>query len=610
MKKFLKNNIFTKNFLLKMIYIFGILLLFYSFDVYLRYITKSIDAFYPLRAIIPNLITIVCICYFLPLVTLKSKKVSLIFLSLFYILGLFYFIANYMMLNVKSIPLDYYNLHNVGEGLEFINAISSYIGIKFILFILFTILLFIILFIIRKKIDFPLNKWKIISILILFPVCILINYFCIHNLESSEDEWQNISKPRYYYDNFINSKRSALVMGYYEYSIRDMYLYIKENYMSAYSKADADELFAKNDVKKENNEYTGIFAGKNLIMIMMESIDEIMINKEAMPTLYKMRNSGWNFTNRYSVLSNGGSTIVTEFNSLSGLFYNNAYYRINNNFYSNAIPNMFSNNGYITSSMHENYGTYYNRSELHRNLGFQNSYFVYEMLDNYEIYSDVQLISNYNLYEKIIPKTDKPFMSFIVTIAAHGPYTNSNSICSEDEKASSSEKDCMNYLAYRTDDLFSELLSKLKEDELLDDTVIIAYTDHQAYLYEYTDNDLKKFKKVDDDFNIKSIPMIIYSNDIKKKNIDVLINDVDIAPTIFNLFGLDYDAQKYIGTDIFSKYHKNIVMFENGSWYDGNVYSFNSGVDQTTEKFKTNSEWALDKRKLNDILISTNYYGK
>jgi len=399
-------------------------------------------------------------------------------------------------------------------------------------------------------------------------------------------------------------------MGYYEYSIRDMYLYIKENYMIAYSKADADELFAKNDVKKENNEYTGIFAGKNLIMIMMESIDEIMINKEAMPTLYKMRNSGWNFTNRYSVLSNGGSTIVTEFNSLSGLFYNNAYYRINNNFYSNAIPNMFSNNGYITSSMHENYGTYYNRSELHRNLGFQNSYFVYEMLDNYEIYSDVQLISNYNLYEKIIPKTDKPFMSFIVTIAAHGPYTNSNSICSEDEKASSSEKDCMNYLAHRTDDLFSELLSKLKEDELLDDTVIIAYTDHQAYLYEYTDNDLKKFKKVDDDFNIKSIPMIIYSNDIKKKNIDVLINDVDIAPTIFNLFGLDYDAQKYIGTDIFSKYHKNIVMFENGSWYDGNVYSFNSGVDQTTEKFKTNSEWALDKRKLNDILISTNYYGK
>ena len=39
-----------------------------------------------------------------------------------------------------------------------------------------------------------------------------------------------ISKARYYYDNFINPKRSLAVLGMYEYTYRDVHLSIKSKF--------------------------------------------------------------------------------------------------------------------------------------------------------------------------------------------------------------------------------------------------------------------------------------------------------------------------------------------------------------------------------------------
>lgn len=611
MKKFLKEKIFTLNFLLGIIYILGILVLFYSFDVYLRYITITLDPFYPGRAKIPNFLTLVFICYFFPLFFIKSKKGSRIVLFIFYILGLVYFIVNYMMLKIKSIPMDFYNLHNASEGLTFINAVFEHINKPFIIFILLTLIAFIVLFFIRGKVTFKYPKKVYFVYPLIYAGLIFGNIYAVDSLFLEEDSWQNITSPRYYYDNFVNSKRSAEVIGYYQYSVRDAYLYMKENYLTNYSIEDVEELMSELSVSDmEDNEYTGIFEGKNLIMIMMESIDNVVIDKKTMPTLYKMRKEGWDFTQRYSALSSGGSTIATEFTSVTGLMYNNAYYRINNNIYKESIPSVFKEKGYVTSFVHENNGVYYNRSELHRNIGFDNTYFLYDMLDSYEYYVDAQMITNDEVYNKIIPKdSDSPFMTMMVTIAAHGPYTD-NGFCNNDDKAKTSEIECFRYLAKRTDDLFDALLKRLEEDNLLDDTVIVMYTDHQAYLYNYTDEDLKMFHRVDDGFNIKQLPFVIYSTDIKAKKIDTLVNDVDMVPTIFNLFGIAYDPSVYIGKDLFSKAHENVIMFNDGSWYDGKIYSLNKAVDKSSLYYKDISNNVMNRIKLNDMIINTNYYSK
>lgn len=606
----IKEYVISKDFLLKLIFILGIIFLFYTFDIYLRYITITIDAFYSGRAIVPNLLTIIFICYFFPLFFIKSKMGSRIILIIFYVLGLVYFIVNYMMLKIKFIPMDFYNLHNASEGLTYVNTIFEHINKPFIIFILLTLILFLILFFIRGKITFNYSKKVYFIYPIIYVILIIGNIVSINSLYLDVDDWQNITSPRYYYDNFINSKRSAEIIGYYQYSVRDAYLYMKENYLTNYSNDDVEKLMSElSDTNIEDNEYTGIFKDKNLIMIMMESIDNVVVDKRTMPTLYKMRKDGWNFTERYSALSTGGSTIATEFTSLTGLMYNNAYYRINNNIYNESIPSVFKDNGYVTSFVHENNGVYYNREELHRNIGFDNTYFLYDMLDPYEYYVDAQMVTNDEVYNRIIPKdSDSPFMTMMVTIAGHGPYVD-NGVCNEDEKAATSDIECFRYLAKRTDDLLDSLLKRLEEDGMLDDTVIVMYTDHQAYLYDYTLEDLKMFNKVDDEFNIKQLPFIIYSTDIKSKKIDTLFNDIDMVPTIFNLFGIDYDENSYVGRDIFSSNHDNVIMFNDGSWYDGNIYSLNDGIDRNDVYYKEVSDKVMNRIRLNDMLINTNYYG-
>lgn len=41
---------------------------------------------------------------------------------------------------------------------------------------------------------------------------------------------------------------------------------------------------------------TGLFEGKNVIVIMMESMDELAVSEQNTPTIYRMMQEGINFT--------------------------------------------------------------------------------------------------------------------------------------------------------------------------------------------------------------------------------------------------------------------------------------------------------------------------
>ena len=65
------------------------------------------------------------------------------------------------------------------------------------------------------------------------------------------------------------------------------------------------------------NEYTGLFKGKNLIWFIAEAFDPIAIDKDITPTLYRLAQEGFNFTNFYTPLFL--STIDGEFMTQTGL---------------------------------------------------------------------------------------------------------------------------------------------------------------------------------------------------------------------------------------------------------------------------------------------------
>ena len=119
----------------------------------------------------------------------------------------------------------------------------------------------------------------------------------------------------------------------------------------------------KKEIKDKN--YTGIFKNKNLIFVMMESMDDWMVNEEVTPTMHEMMNHGFNFTNHYSPGYVTGETANTEFVANTGMYPSinklSPNYAYIDNDYPYSIANLFKKEGYITNSFHRSSGFIYNR---------------------------------------------------------------------------------------------------------------------------------------------------------------------------------------------------------------------------------------------------------
>lgn len=605
------NNYYKKNkkaILFNIIFIILVVIQFLFFDIVIRNIIFNKNGFYEVNRFTPNMLTIIYAIntgVILVLIPKCIRKILFIFVSL---LNFVLFIVNYMLILIKGEAFSTYNLEIADEGFAYLNFILEQINIKLILIIIIFIVFLIVTYKILNKTQSNFNWYgKILIIFIFLIISIFFRIISINKLDDflPHNGWTEKTYPRYFADNLININKNIAVLGLYEYTYKDVAQYVK-NMTTTYGSIEEIESRIKNsEFTNESNDYTGIFKGKNLIMIMMESIDNLVIDEDTMPTLFNIRKNGWDFIKRYSALNEGGSTIATEYSTLTGLFYNytNKY---DLNTYNEAIPKVFLDNNYKVSSFHENHSVYYNRLELHNSYGFENSYFLRDMDNiNVESYQDIQFFENDELYNLVVPQNnDKPFMSFIITISAHGPYQN-NSICESNNIVD--ENECLKYLSKRTDNMLSLMMERLEEDEILDDTVIILYSDHSAYSYKYTEEELKSvYENIDGNYNIKNLPFIIYNTGMEAAVYeDIIVNDIDFAPTIFNLFGFEYDARYYVGTDIFSNNHKNICIFKDNSWYDGITYSVNSDVN---DYYKKMSQYVEQKINLSKMIVSNNYY--
>ena len=113
------------------------------------------------------------------------------------------------------------------------------------------------------------------------------------------------------------------------------------------------------------NEMTGIFKGKNVIIMLLESVNEIAIlNEEDFPTLYKMYHEGISFTNNFSPRNNCSTgnnemTVNTSLFTINNSCTANSYTR---NDYPEAYMSMFRKIGYSTSAYHDYTQHYYYRA--------------------------------------------------------------------------------------------------------------------------------------------------------------------------------------------------------------------------------------------------------
>ena len=173
-----------------------------------------------------------------------------------------------------------------------------------------------------------------------------------------------------------------------------------------------------------------------------------------------------------------------------------------------------------------------------------------------------------------------------------------------------SEEECVRRQASETDYMMQLLIENLKEKDLLDDTIIVVFTDH--YLYTLEDKTiLDKYKNTDNNL-INRTPFFIWGKGVSKTSVKKVTSQLNILPTILNLFGVDYNSNNYIGEDALDNSYNGIVFFSDYSWYDGNVYVENGEVTNnkkiTPEKLEEKNFYVNNLTRKNDLTLKYDYF--
>ncbi len=377
------------------------------------------------------------------------------------------------------------------------------------------------------------------------------------------------------------------------------------------------------------NDYTGLFEGKNVIFILMESVDDIFVEyPQYYPNFAKIINGGWYFDNNYSP-RNSCATLNNEFSGMTSL------YSISNictaktysdNTYYEDVFNLFNDTGYKTFSAHDYTEHYYPRNLIHTNMGSGHYYGVEELGITYsDEYRD--WANDDEFFSKVLDiisndtSDGSNYMSWLTTVSSHQPYNvdsvQGNAYYSMTDGTGLPE-DVRHYMSKLKilDNALGILLNGLEEKGTLDDTVLVLYGDH--YPYGISTNNLNEALSYDTslDMNAERVPFVIYNSEVTTGvKYHQYTTYVNILPTVANLFNLNYDPRVYMGTDLFSDDYNSMSVFADGSWKNEYAY-YNASTGEV--KYYKEHYSSSDIQRINSIIqaklemsslaIETNYF--
>ena len=352
--------------------------------------------------------------------------------------------------------------------------------------------------------------------------------------------------------------------------------------------------YFKNVTPTKQNEYTGIFKGKNLIYITAEGFDKIAIDESLTPTLYKLANNGFVFENYYQPLftvstSDGEYMFLNSLIPKEGVW---SFYRSSNIYMPFGVGNVFKREGYSTvNAYHDHTYTYYNRDKSHPNLGFDKYIGCgngLEELINCKTWpeSDIEMI-NATVDDYI--NSDK-FMTYYMTVSGHLNYTFTGNYISYKNKDLVKDLPYTDHVkAYlaaniELDRAIESLINNLKEKGKLDDTVIVISPDH--YPYGLKTSELNEISDTDrsDKFEMFHTSLILYNSEIEENvKVTKYVSSIDVLPTIYNLFGIKYDSRLLMGRDALSDAEGLVILSDRS--FINEFGSYNSITGKYT-KFK------------------------
>ena len=282
--------------------------------------------------------------------------------------------------------------------------------------------------------------------------------------------------------------------------------------------------------------------------------------------------------------------------------------------------------GAVARGYHNYLGYYYGRNKYLPNLGFECKF----MRDGMTFTSNWPA-SDYEMMQQSIPDyiNEDRFCVYYMTFSGHGPYNGDNVMRNRNIETvrqilgdTNLRAGSQSYLAcnYELDKAMAYLLEELEKAGKLENTVIVLAGDHYPYNLNYPDRDSLAGHAQENTIEMYENTCIIWSGMLKDPiYVDDTCCNIDIFPTILNLFGLEYDSRLIMGRDIFADtdhfamlYNKCIITNEmkynakNGkvTWAEGNTMT-DEERKAYLDKFKA---LAADRYSMSLKMEATDFY--
>lgn len=370
---------------------------------------------------------------------------------------------------------------------------------------------------------------------VFFAIC---SFFAMHSsyADISENRYTNHIGRNGIFELFSAFRNNELDYDHFFLTkpVEEIASYIRKDLGVAADSTNPLERFVKN---KGDKQY-------NLVIITVESLGANFLKEfgsttNITPNLDKLTKESLFFSNLYATGTRTVYGLAALTLAMPPVPGNSIVRRAENeNLFS--LGHVLEQQGYESKFIYGGYGYFDNMNDFFGDNGYK--IVDRSVLSKEEInFANIWGVADDDVYRRAMKENDeayargKPFFDMIMTTSNHRPYTFPEGKIDLPSKTSK-RRGGVKF----TDFAIDEFLRESKKRPWFDNTIFVIVADHTAGSGGSQELDPKKYH----------IPMWIYAPGIiKPGRIDKLASQIDVAPTILGLMGVDYKSRFY-GKDL------------------------------------------------------------
>lgn len=333
----------------------------------------------------------------------------------------------------------------------------------------------------------------------------------------------------------------------------------------------------------------GAARGMNLIVIQVESLQAPMValrvnGRAVMPNLFQMQSQGLSFSHVYDQTAEGrtsdaewmGSTSLLPAAQGAAAFIDAGNQLV-------GLPSVLADEGYQSLSAVAFEPSFWNRRVIHPRFGFSRSLFAADFGPGERIGWGLNDRDFLLQMAPALTNAQEPFAAWLITQSLHYPFPSFPERHKSLDVRPWNNTPFGNYIhgMHHFDLALGDFMATLERAGRLANTLVVVTGDHSvgfpwnpdiAHAFGFS-NDLLHWNLAE------RVPLVIHVPGRSPETISIPVGQVDIAPTLLGLLGIDSVELPYVGRNVLGEPRAEPIVRRNGSWVDAqHLFVMRSGT--------------------------------